>query len=79
MVKMKKETTMSSAWTCSHQIEERCDLLGKPCDPGDNGCVLYGKALFSNPLNPSNEALRRKEERRKAKARKEEIDNARFF
>jgi hypothetical protein len=70
---------MSSAWTCSHQIEEKCDLLGKPCDPGDKGCVLYGKALFSNPLSPSNEALRRREERKKRASKDEEIGNARFF
>ncbi len=56
-------------WTCSHQIGEFCDLLKKPCDPGDKGCVLYGKAFFSNPKTPSNEALRRREEI--AKKRKE--------
>ncbi len=51
-----------SGWTCSHQIGEYCDLLKKPCDPGDKGCVLYGKALFSNPNTPSNEALKRRQE-----------------
>lgn len=69
---------MRSAWTCSHQIDDKCNLLDKPCDPGDKGCVLYGKALFSNPNNPSNEALRRREDR-KAESQEEEIGNAKFF
>ncbi|MRI83637.1 MAG: hypothetical protein C6I00_04375 [Nitratiruptor sp.] len=50
-----------SGWTCSYQLGEQCTLLKKPCDPGDKGCVLYGKALFSNPNSPSNEALKRRE------------------
>ncbi|WP_281950535.1 hypothetical protein [Nitrosophilus kaiyonis] len=54
-----------SGWTCSHQIGEYCDLLKKKCDPGDKGCVLYGKAIFSNPQTPSNEAVKRREEIRK--------------
>lgn len=60
---------MSSGWTCSYQINDRCDLLGKPCDPGDKGCTLYGKALFSDPCNPSNAAFERREETRRIKAR----------
>lgn len=70
---------MSSAWTCSHQRDDVCDLLKKPCDPGGKGCVLYGKAVFSNPENPSNTAVRRREETRKQKALREEMDNAKFF
>ncbi len=70
---------MSSAWTCSHQIGDECELLKKPCDPGDKGCTLYGKAVFSNPDNPSNAAVRRREETRAEKARREEMENARFF
>lgn len=70
---------MSSAWTCSHQVENACDLLKKPCNPGDKGCVLYGKAVFSNPENPSNEALRRREEGRRQKTLREEMDDARSF
>ena len=62
---------MSSAWTCSHQIGEVCDLLKTPCKPGEKGCTLYGKALFSNPENPSNEALKRRESRH---SRRREID-----
>ncbi|MRJ03226.1 MAG: hypothetical protein GXO19_02510 [Epsilonproteobacteria bacterium] len=54
-----------SGWTCSYQIGSECELLKKKCDPGDKGCVLYGKALFSNPQTPSNEALRRREEMEK--------------
>jgi hypothetical protein len=70
---------MSSAWTCSHQREEECDLLKKPCDPGDKGCVLYGKAVFSDPENPSNAALRRREETRKRKSLHDELEEAKFF
>ncbi len=70
---------MSTAWTCSYQLGEECILLKKPCDPGDKGCTLYGKAVFSNPDNPSNAAVKRREDRQKEKTREEEIDNARFF
>ena len=70
---------MSSAWTCSHQIGEECELLKKPCDPGDKGCTLYGKALFSNPENPSNAAVKRREERNSRRKKEDEFDNARFF
>jgi len=66
-------------WTCSHQYGDECDLLKKPCDPGDKGCVLYGKALFSNPESPSNAALKRREETRRQKRLREETENAKFF
>lgn len=67
---------MSSGWTCSYQVGDKCDLLQKTCDPGDKGCTLYGKAVFSNPENPSNEAVRRREERKK---KQDEIDASKFF
>jgi len=70
---------MSSAWTCSHQLGDACELLKKPCDPGDKGCVLYGKAVFSNPENPSNAAVRRREEKRAGQALREAMENAKFF
>ncbi len=70
---------MSSAWTCSHQIGEECELLKKPCDPGDKGCTLYGKAVFSIPENPSNAAVKRREETRREKALREEMESAKFF
>ncbi len=70
---------MNSAWTCSHQIGEECELLKKPCDPGDKGCTLYGKAVFSNPENPSNAAVKRREETRRGKALREEMESAKFF
>lgn len=70
---------MSSAWTCSHQIGNECDLLKKPCDPGDKGCVLYGKAVFSNPENPSNAALKRREETRRRTSLQEEMDESKCF
>lgn len=67
---------MSSAWTCSYQVGEVCDLLKKACDPGDKGCTLYGKAVFSNPANPSNQAVKRREE---GKKRRDDADAAKFF
>jgi hypothetical protein len=71
---------MSSGWTCSHQVGDECELLNKPCDPGDKGCTLYGKAVFSNPENPSNAAVKRREEtERKRRVRDAEIDGAKFF
>ncbi|UFS61794.1 hypothetical protein LOH54_09000 [Sulfurimonas sp. HSL-3221] len=66
-------------WTCSHQRGELCDLLKKACDPGDKGCVLYGKAVFSNPENPSNAAVERREEMRKRKGLRDEMEDAKFF
>jgi len=70
---------MSSAWTCSHQVGDQCDLIKKPCDPGEKGCTLYGKALFSNSHSPSNAAYERHEKKRIQQAREEEKDNSRFF
>jgi len=69
---------MSSGWTCSHQRGNQCVLLLRPCEPGAKGCTLYGKALFSNPDTPSNEAYERREKRREEQ-RKAEMENARFF
>jgi hypothetical protein len=39
-------------------------ILKKACDPGDKGCVLYGKALFSSQDSPSNEAFEKRMERK---------------
>lgn len=52
---------MSSGWTCSYQVGDGCIVLNKKCDPGEKGCTLYGKAVFSNPQNPSNDAVKRRE------------------
>ena len=70
---------MSSGWTCSHQRDDRCVLLNKTCDPGDKGCTLYGKAVFSNPYTPSNAAVKRREEGARRKAAPEDKGNAKFF
>lgn len=67
---------MSSAWTCSHQIDEACELLKKPCEPGAKGCTLYGRVLFSDPYTPSNEAYRRREKKRITEAREAERKGA---
>lgn len=58
-----------SGFSCPHQANDECVKLKKPCDPGDKGCVLYGKFVFSNPYSPSNEALKRKEKRKDAKTK----------
>ena len=34
-------------WTCPHDVEGICDIIKKECDPGDRGCVLYGKITSS--------------------------------
>ena len=70
---------MSSAWTCSHQLGDICDLLKKSCDPGGKGCVLYGKAVFSNPQTPSNAAVKRREDGCMRKTLREEMDDAKAF
>ena len=56
---------MSAGWGCSHLTNDWCKLLDKKCDPGDKGCVLYGKALFSDPSTKSNEALKRRQKKRR--------------
>jgi len=63
-------------WTCSHQRGELCDLLKSSCEPGMKGCTLYGKALFADPATPSNEALKRREETKRAKQMQELIKSA---
>lgn len=49
-----------SSFSCPHQYNDHCIKLNKPCDPGDKGCVLYGKFVFSNPTSPSNPAVERR-------------------
>lgn len=51
-------------WSCPHSKEEVCEIIKKACDPGDRGCVLYGKAKFSNEESPSNEAFEKRMERK---------------
>ena len=69
---------MCTGWSCSYQVGAICDLLKKPCNPGDKGCTLYGKAVFSNPYNPSNEAVKRREGRREEAKRDETFDPKSF-
>ena len=54
-------------WTCPHDREGICDIIKKECDPGDKGCVLYGKAKFSSEDSPSNEAFEKRMERKMCK------------
>ena len=63
-------------WSCPHSLDNVCEIIKKECDPGDKGCVLYGKALFSSPLSPSNEAFEKRMER-KLKKMEEQIINKR--
>ena len=58
-------------WTCSHLINGKCDILKKNCDPGDKGCVLYGKAKFSSNDSPSNDAFEKRMERKLKKMQEE--------
>ena len=51
-------------WSCPKYIDNRCTILKKECDPGDKGCVLYGKALLSNEESPSKEAFEKRMERK---------------
>lgn len=51
-------------WTCPHDVEGICNIIKKECDPGDCGCVLYGKAKFSSENSPSNEAFEKRMERK---------------
>ena len=71
---------MSSAWGCTYLVEDNhCTLLKKVCDPGDKGCVLYGKALFSDTKSPSSIAYEKRREKDRQKIIQEELDNAKFF
>jgi hypothetical protein len=39
-----------SGWGCPHEITGKClRVLGRDCDPGMKGCVLFGRFVFSNP------------------------------
>lgn len=39
-----------SGWGCPHERDGVCvHLKGKPCDPGQSGCVLSGRFAFANP------------------------------
>jgi len=70
---------MSSAWGCTYLVEDNyCSLLKKVCDPGDKGCVLYGKALFSNPESPSSISYEKKRELERQKIIQEELENAKY-
>jgi len=60
----------SGGFSCPHNTGIVCDLIKKECDPGDKGCVLYGKMVFSNPDSPSNAAVKRRERIRENKTKK---------
>jgi len=54
-------------WSCPHDIEGICDIIKKECNPGEKGCVLYGKVKFSHQSSPSNEAFEKKMKRKMKK------------
>jgi hypothetical protein len=58
-------------WSCPHNISEVCEIIQKECNPGDKGCVLYGKALFSGSSSLSNEAFEKRMQRKLNKTIKE--------
>lgn len=51
-------------WSCPHSKKDICEIIKKPCNPGDKGCVLYSKAKFSSDFSPSNEAFEKRMERK---------------
>ena len=59
-------------WSCPHERAWICDIIKKECDPGDKGCVLYGKVKFANPDTPSNETFEKRMERKMKKMLKKE-------
>lgn len=37
-----------SGWGCPHEVQGNCQrVLGRPCDPGMKGCVLFGRFVWS--------------------------------
>ncbi|RKZ36202.1 MAG: hypothetical protein DRQ37_04670 [Gammaproteobacteria bacterium] len=39
-----------SGWGCPHEANGTCQrVMGRTCDPGMKGCILFGRFLFSNP------------------------------
>lgn len=58
-------------WTCPHDIDGICNIIKKECDPGDVGCVLYGKVRFSDENSPSNEAFEQRIKRKMEKLERE--------
>jgi len=61
-----------AGWSCPHDIGGVCDIIKKECDPGDKGCVLYGKAKFASMESPSNEAFEKRIERKMKRMLKKE-------
>ncbi|MBB5020707.1 hypothetical protein [Desulfurispira natronophila] len=55
---------MSSAWSCPHNLEERCAIRQQqPCQPGYPGCVLHGRIRFADPDHPANQVSKPAEEK----------------
>lgn len=37
-----------SGWGCPHEVQGTCQrVLGRLCDPGMKGCVLFGRFVWS--------------------------------
>jgi hypothetical protein len=51
-----------SAWGCPHDLNGKCQrVLGRDCDLGMKGCVLFGRFTFADE---SKNVWRRKKEER---------------
>jgi len=38
-----------SSWGCPHDLNGQCQrVLGRPCEPGMKGCVLFGRFTFAD-------------------------------
>ncbi len=61
----------TGGWSCPHSINGNCQIIKKECNPGDRGCVLYAKALFSNQSSLSNEAFQKRMQRKLLKTMKD--------
>ncbi len=60
-----------AGWSCPHNISEICEIIKKECNPGEKGCVLYGKTLFSDLSSLSNKAFEKRMKRKLDKIIKE--------
>jgi predicted CoA-binding protein len=48
-------------WSCPHFVDNICEIIKKECDPGDKGCILYGKFTFGDLNSPSTQKVMKKD------------------
>ncbi|OFX13055.1 MAG: hypothetical protein A2516_10335 [Alphaproteobacteria bacterium RIFOXYD12_FULL_60_8] len=57
-----------SGWGCPHNVNEVCMKLGQiPCDPGNKGCVLFGRYRMASPNKVKDHIPARKRREMEAK------------